>query len=103
MNYFKKILSLLKYNTAKKEKKSYAVLGVWRAELIATALLLLIVFVFDWWIYYNVASRGAGTSSDRISTVEAPHKQIIMDATGILTEHENKLNNPLFPLIGDPF
>ena len=103
MNYLKKILFLFRHINIKSTKRSYAVFGVWRVELIITAFLLLIVAAADFWIYYNMVSRGVEASSDRVSTVEVLNNKAIADASTTISAHENKLDNPEFPLIKSPF
>ncbi|MEK9175246.1 MAG: hypothetical protein AAB795_01485 [Patescibacteria group bacterium] len=104
MNYLQKIFSIFSYRRSKTEKASLTVLRVWRFELIIIASVLLIVIFADIWIYRDMVSNEVEISSvDKVTVVTSLNKTAIIAGGTTVRERENLLDNPQFPLTGNPF
>ena len=104
MNYLQKIFSIFSYHRAKTEKMSLTVLRVWRFELIIIGIILCIVIFTDIWIYRDMVSGVVEiSSSDKVNVITALNKTTIITGAKTVRERENLLDNPQFPLTGNPF
>ncbi len=103
MHYLKKLFSLVSRAKTKKESTPLTLLQIWHRELAVLLVLSALVCGGSIWIYHTMIPQGVETSKNRVSVIEPINKEELLVAKTKISKHENWLNNPLFPLIKDPF
>lgn len=102
-NEFKKNFSALLHRRIKIEKKPLTVLTLWHTELIVAAIIFCVAIFIDVWIYQKMVSGGVAISSESIGQIEILNKKDIINGALKANKHKDLLENPTFPLTGNPF
>lgn len=94
--------SFLKRKTTGKEHKALTIFALWRIEVILGAVLLIAILVLDLWVYQTMVQT-QNVSLDGAKGLSQPKEKVVRAAAATVRTHQTFLQNPVIPLIQDPF
>ncbi len=76
---------------------------IWLFELLAAGILFLAILYIDFQIYRNITVEKQGVAVEAAGSGLYLRKSDLVEAVKKLKEHQDFVENPIYPLIKNPF